>query len=593
MRLPTKLLLMTLAGLLLIPLSVRAELVLGACPQTTLLLKSVSQAQRLAAYLEHRLEESVTVRIFFAEKELRAALVSGTVVDLAEVTDSGAVAEKGVRVLVRPTPRAGVDATGILVARADLEEARFQRLAEVLAGMEQDEGGRALLSDLGLQTLTASSAPGAAARPVPMPGELPVSGAGQALVLGVLEADVDAAEAFAGAFGQRLGRPVRVRSFPSADELLPWVGRYRMIDLAFLPESAERLALSAQVLRLARSADLSGCRAPAESLLVARSGLSSRQLSNVRQALAGGEVTPLSVPVVSRPAMKKPASTAAPVSLPPGVRGGRTAGRVSSSLTLGSVPGVLFRDEGQAREFARLLGSRLGVPVNVRSFADQQTLQQWLSWHRMIDIGVFDATFLRRQPAGSALPLLPAGAFGGGDVSLVARQGLSAATLQRLRDSLNQLVDDPEVSRLLGGVAVPPPSVVAASAVLPPSRVEAPVQVPRPPAVTAVPPVPVPAPRSVPVQPSSPPSAPVAKVTPPAPVPERPPVKPEPPAPKPIPELTVTKKVAEPELRLSLPGEREELYLVPITTVMVPDAVVKTIFDRFVETMNADGLDHD
>ena len=41
MRLPTKLLLMTLAGLLLIPFSARAELVLGACLQPTSLLKTV------------------------------------------------------------------------------------------------------------------------------------------------------------------------------------------------------------------------------------------------------------------------------------------------------------------------------------------------------------------------------------------------------------------------------------------------------------------------------------------------------------------------------------------------------------------------
>lgn len=141
MRLPTKLLLMTLAGLLLIPFSARAELVLGACPQPTSLLKSVPQAQRLAAYLEHRLEESVAVRIFFAEEELRTALVSGAVVDLAVLTDTGAEAEKGVRLLARPTPRAEVAAAGTLVARAGLEDARVQRLAEVLAGMEQDEGG--------------------------------------------------------------------------------------------------------------------------------------------------------------------------------------------------------------------------------------------------------------------------------------------------------------------------------------------------------------------------------------------------------------------------------------------------------------------
>jgi ABC-type phosphate/phosphonate transport system substrate-binding protein len=597
MRLPTKLLLMTLAGLLLIPFSARAELVLGACPQPTSLLKSVPQAQRLAAYLEHRLEESVAVRIFFAEEELRTALVSGAVVDLAVLTDAGAEAEKGVRVLARPTPRAEVSAAGTLVARADLEDARVQRLAEVLAGMEQDEGGRALLYDLGLQSLSATasgatpprSAPSVSSRTVPARSGLPASGEGKALVLGALAADVAQAEAFARDLGQRLGRPVRVRSFPAEDELLQWVGRYRMIDLAFLPESAARQALSAQVLRLARSTEPAGRQFPAESLLVARPGLSPRQLSAVRQALVGDPVVQRSAP--SRPAMRKPAPISAPVSRSSAVREGRAAGRVASSLTLGSVPGVLFRDEGQAREFARLLGNRLGVPVKARSFPDQQTLQQWLGRHRMIDIGVLDAAFLRRQPAGSALPLLPAGAFGGGEVSLVARQGLSSATLQRLRDGLNQLVDDPDVERLLGGGAVspPPPSTVARPA-SPPSRVAVPA--PAPPPVVAAPPAP--APRPVPVRPAPVPPAPVVKTPPPPPAPpvvRAEPVPPPPaPAPQPESEPKVTKKTAEPELRLSFPGERDEVYLVPFTTVMVPDAVVETIFDRFVEAMSAEGL---
>ncbi|MDX9709167.1 MAG: hypothetical protein RBT64_06400 [Trichloromonas sp.] len=605
MRLPTKLLLMTLAGLLFMPFAAHAELVLGACPQSTSLLKSVPQAQRLAAYLEHRLEESVAVRIFFAEEELRTALISGAVVDLAVLTDAGAETAKGVRVLARPTSRAEVAATGTLVARAGLEDALVQRLAEVLAGMEQDEGGRALLYDLGLQSLGAGASGGTPAPrakiltspAAPAGGALPVSGEGKALVLGALAADVAAAEAFARDFGPRLGMPVRVRSFPAQDELLQWVGRYRTIDLAFLPESAARQALSAQVLRLARSAEVPGLQFPAESLLVARPGLSSRQLSAVRQALAGGAVAQRPAPAVSRPVMKTSPSPPAPVVLPPPARGGRTVGRVASSLTLGSVPGVLFRDEGQAREFARLLGNRLGMPVNARSFPDQQTLQQWLSRHRMIDIGVLEAGFLRRQPAGSALPLLPAGAFGGGEVSLVARQGLSSATLQRLRDGLNQLVDDPETARLLGGGAVsPPPPRTAALPASPPPRVEMPA--PAPPPVAAKPPAPAPTPRPVPVRPAPVPPAPAVKAPPPppAPLPQPPVVKTEPvppppaPAPKPKPEPTVAKKAAEPALHLGMPGERDEVYLVPFTTVMVPDAVVETIFDRFVEAMNADGL---
>lgn len=595
MRLPTKLLLMTLAGILFIPLAARAELVLGAFPQSTSLLKSVPQAQRLAAYLEHRLEESVSVRIFLVEEELRTALVSGAVADLAVLTDSGAETAKGLRVLARPTPRAEMAAAGTLVARADLEEERFARLAEVLAGMDQDEGGRALLYDLGLESLAAAptrSAPVVSARAATARGRLPVSGEGKALVLGALARDVAAAEAFARDLGQRLGMPVRVRSFPAQEELLQWVGRYRMIDLAFLPESAERQVLSAQALRLARSAELSGRQAPAKSLLVARPGLSPRQLSAVRQALAGGPVVqrPAPAAAVARPAMKRPTPWTTPVSPPSAARAARTTGgSLASALTLGSVPGVLFRDEAQAREFARLLGDRLGMPVNARSFPDQSTLQQWLGRHRMVDIGVLEASFLRRQPAGSALPLLPAGAFGGGEVSLVARQGLSSATLQRLRDGLNQLVDDPAAERLLGGGAVspPPPRTVAAPVPATP-RVEAPVALPAPPpgavAPAAVAPVPVPVPPPVPERPAPVPSAPVVKAPPPMPEPPPPP----PPAPKPEP--AVTKKAAEPSLRLGLPGERDEIYLVPFTTVMVPDAVVETIFDRFVEAMNADGL---
>ena len=141
------------------------------------------------------------MRIFFAEEELRTALVSGAVVDLAVLTAAGAEGEKGLRLLARPTPRADVAATGTLVVRADLEEDRFQRLADVLAGMAEDAGGQALLYDLGLQNLGAGAfgtAPTQKAKiltppAAPAVGVLPVSGAGKTLVLGALVAEVAAA----------------------------------------------------------------------------------------------------------------------------------------------------------------------------------------------------------------------------------------------------------------------------------------------------------------------------------------------------------------------------------------------------------------
>ncbi|BCR04084.1 LPS-assembly protein LptD [Desulfuromonas versatilis] len=108
-------------------------------------------------------------------------------------------------------------------------------------------------------------------------------------------------------------------------------------------------------------------------------------------------------------------------------------------LTLGFVPranAVLVNDQ-QVRSLQEYLEARLEEPVDLQIFADGEKLREWISRHRQIDLAVFPEAVFSASPAGEVLPLCQLRRLadeGSGEVDhLVARQGLGAESLERLR----------------------------------------------------------------------------------------------------------------------------------------------------------------
>jgi hypothetical protein len=111
-------------------------------------------------------------------------------------------------------------------------------------------------------------------------------------------------------------------------------------------------------------------------------------------------------------------------------------------LTLGWVPGaVVLGSEEQARRLAARLEADLAEPVELRAFADEAQLHQWLHRHRMVDLAPLSEDYYRTLPAGQ---LLPAGRLrsGAAAAQLVLRQGLPSERQLQLQTQLENLPAD-------------------------------------------------------------------------------------------------------------------------------------------------------
>lgn len=122
----------------------------------------------------------------------------------------------------------------------------------------------------------------------------------------------------------------------------------------------------------------------------------------------------------------------------------------AARLTLGAAPGVThgLDSESQARRLAADLAKTLGDEVEVRLFADQQQLGQWLNQFAMIDLGLMDSAFLAEHP-GKFLVLGPSGRDG--RLFVVARQGATGDLPQKMATALRRSGSAP--------LPTPPPQV--------------------------------------------------------------------------------------------------------------------------------------
>ena len=110
-----------------------------------------------------------------------------------------------------------------------------------------------------------------------------------------------------------------------------------------------------------------------------------------------------------------------------------------AELILGWVPGAaVLGSEAEVQRLAAQLEDGLAEPVELRPFADEAQLHQWLHRHRMVDLAPLSEGFFSSLPAGQ---LVPAGQFksGAATAALVLRQGLDSGQELALRQLVAQL----------------------------------------------------------------------------------------------------------------------------------------------------------
>jgi hypothetical protein len=130
-----------------------------------------------------------------------------------------------------------------------------------------------------------------------------------------------------------------------------------------------------------------------------------------------------------------------------------------AKLTLGTVlgSGGLFVSEAQVYRFAAALEGQLGEEVPVRLFADEATLNEWLSRFRQVDLAVFSRAYLERRPAGEFM--LVAEYFRSQPPRLssdliVARQGRKVQLIQQIQDVLLAMDAQPGTQQVLRDLGV-------------------------------------------------------------------------------------------------------------------------------------------
>ncbi len=135
----------------------QAKVTFGIVPQAAELFPSVPQAQRFASYLEKRLGEEVSVRVFQQPVELHEWLNRYRVVDMAvlkvDYVRQQAAGEFQLLATVVPEGRAAEESSELVVARQGVKRGLRNRLEVVLTAMGGDPEGRQILVEVGIARL--------------------------------------------------------------------------------------------------------------------------------------------------------------------------------------------------------------------------------------------------------------------------------------------------------------------------------------------------------------------------------------------------------------------------------------------------------
>lgn len=125
-----------------------------------------------------------------------------------------------------------------------------------------------------------------------------------------------------------------------------------------------------------------------------------------------------------------------------------------ADLSLGIVPAKdsLIQNKQQANELASYLEDSLGEPVRLRIFNSESLLHQWLNRYREVDIAIISKAYHDSKRRGEFTLIVDYQPVAGSRLkpgTLVGRRGLSADTLQRLRDMLFVMDTDQKGAALL------------------------------------------------------------------------------------------------------------------------------------------------
>ena len=278
-----------------------------------------------------------------------------------------------------------------------------------------------------------------------------------------------------------LGDEVEVRLFADQPQLGQWLNQFAMIDLGLM--DSVFLAEHPGEFLVLGSTDRDG-----RLCVVARQGATGDMPQKIATMLRRGGSAPLST---LPPQIKSAASTTpAPA---PGID------LPAAPLILGVVTGrdELLRTPVQADQFAAMLGKRLGIPVRVRRFDNEQLLADWFIRFRMIDLAVIGEPGRRDPLTGNYRPLQRLAAKAGRTGLLVVRQDLSAGRSEGIEQVLAAYGRDLNLDDILAAPMAELPTLAATPAPImptppqPPTWPEVPVIPPAPEKPEAAPAVPV------------------------------------------------------------------------------------------------------
>jgi len=288
-----------------------------------------------------------------------------------------------------------------------------------------------------------------------------------------LAANQETAREFGLYLEHRLGEGFRFRFFQKEADLLPWLSRYREIDVAICTDAFLRQHPGG-FLRVARLIPREGSSLATEkSYLIIRPELAPELRQRLESVLLQMADQPEGQQILSKTGVNgfaapydAPAATIAPTIAQ------QTAQHPAlvppkSGLRFGCVtPNSFLPAPPYARRLAFYLQNHLQQPVTMQVFDDEETLYAALQRYGTIDFGLLSEQLLKSRPL-NRLPYLlrtTTATSASGDI-FVARKNLSVALRQSVLDVLLGMPNDPEGKRFLEDLGVGPLQLVPAAAI--------------------------------------------------------------------------------------------------------------------------------
>ena len=265
----------------------------------------------------------------------------------------------------------------------------------------------------------------------------------------------------------RLGESFRFRFFDNQDNLLPWVSRYREIDVAIVTDAFLRQHPGGY-LRIARIIPREEAASSEDkSFLIVRPNLSGQLRQTLENILLQMSDDPEGQQVLAKTGAKgfvaaydaPTATTSTKAAVIPAAPAQPIGKKAERALRFGCViPNSFLPGAPYARRLAFYLQNRLQQPVAAQIFPDEETLYKALQRFGNVDIAFLSDRFLKARPLSRLPQLLHCrgkAASGEGD-TLVAKKELSVSLRKAVQDILGGMANDAEGQRFLQDIGADP-----------------------------------------------------------------------------------------------------------------------------------------